>query len=75
MFLESLSNQPIKLEIRSRILLTEEKAHGMQQNGPQHAVAQMPQIASPNLLHLTTISQLTEQGSMRERTRPKTGRW
>ena len=55
-----LSNKPIKLEIRSLILLIEEKAQGMHQNVSQQAVTQMPHITRPDTFHLTAIGQLTK---------------
>jgi hypothetical protein len=55
-----LSNQTIKLKQRSLLLLIEEEADGMHQNEAQQAIAQMPQIACPDPLHLTPIRQLTK---------------
>ena len=55
-----LSDQAIKLQIRSVIVLIEEKAHGMHQKVAQQASPQMPQITRPDSFHLTTIRQLSE---------------
>jgi hypothetical protein len=49
-----LNNQPIKLKIRSGLLLVQEKADRMHQNGAQQAIAQMPQIPIEPLI-LTAI--------------------
>ena len=55
-----LSDQAIKLQIRSLIVLIKEKAHGMHQKVAQQASAQMPQITRPDSFHVTAIGQLSE---------------
>lgn len=57
-----LSNQSIKLEQRSLVLLIQEHADAVHQQVSQQAIAQMPQIACPDPFDLASISQLPKDG-------------
>jgi hypothetical protein len=43
-------------------LLIQPEAHGMHQDGPQQAIAQLPQITCPDLFYLAVIVQMTKDG-------------